>query len=229
MELEHVPGDVPESWRGVLGAAASPQSLASIEACIAEKSAGRSVYPARDRVFAALEATPFSDVRAVILGQDPYPDARYAMGLAFSVPDHVRRLPRSLQNIRLELAEDCHQPLADGGSLEPWTRRGVLLLNTVLTVGEGIPGSHRNCGWECVTKAIIEAVAKKESPVVFLLWGRRAQATAKPVLKDHPQHIVLCAAHPSPLAHGAFAGSKPFSKASDALRVLGQEPIDWRL
>lgn len=228
--MDYVLGDVPESWRVALGPAASSETLASIQACIAERSAGRTILPVPDRVFAALEATPVDKVRAVILGQDPYPDARYATGLAFSVPDGVDKLPRSLQNIRLELTADCRQPLPGGGSLEPWTRQGVLLLNTVLTVSEGIPGSHRKCGWECVTKAIMDAVAKRELPVVFLLWGRHAQATAKPLLKDHPQHIVLCAAHPSPRsARRGFFDAKPFSRANHALRELGQNPIDWRL
>jgi uracil-DNA glycosylase len=227
--MEYAMGDIPESWGGVLGSAASPEALASIEARIAEKSAGRTILPAAELVFAALEATPFESVQAVILGQDPYPEARYAMGLAFSVPNEVRALPRSLQNIRLELAADCRLPLPAGGSLQPWARHGVLLLNTVLTVAEGESGSHRGCGWETFTKAVVDAVARVDRPVVFLLWGKQAQAIAKPALVGKSQQVVLPAAHPSPLARKAFRGSKPFSHANDALANLHLDPIDWRL
>jgi uracil-DNA glycosylase len=194
----------------------------------AERDAGRAFLPGDDLVFAALRATPLDAVRAVILGQDPYPTRAHATGLAFSVPrDFPHRLPRSLGNIRAELESDLTLTLPDHGSLEGWTRHGVLLLNTTLTVQEGMPGSHGRARWWLVTNAIISAVAAKETPVAFLLWGQKAQAKAR--LIDSRRHVVVCAAHPSPLSQNGFLGTKPFSQANDGLAQRGAEPIDWSL
>lgn len=228
--MEYALTKIPESLSGILGSAASRKALASIEARLVEASALRTILPAAELVFAALEETPFGSVRAVILGQDPYPRRGYATGLAFSVPNDARPLPQSLQNIRKELRADCEQNLPDGGSLEPWAHHGVLLLNTVLTVAEGTPGSLGGCGWEQLTDAIIRAIAGKKEPMAFLLWGQRAQAAADRQRIDEVRHVVVRSAHPSPLSarHGFF-GSKPFSRANSGLETRGALPIDWSL
>jgi uracil-DNA glycosylase len=220
-------GTIPADWRDVLGSVASPEALAPIAAFVAEERRTSGVFPSPGRVFAALEATPYSSVRAVIVGQDPYPTRDHAVGLAFSVPNDLRPLPPSLRNIRAELEADLGLPVPDGGSLEPWARHGVLLLNTVLTVREGAPGSHRRRGWEALTDEIVVAVAAGDDPVAFLLWGRRAQAKAELIVDR--RHIVLCAAHPSPLSAKGFLGRKPFSTANEELRQRGGQPIDWNL
>jgi len=223
-------GEIPAGWRTAMGASASSDALGSIHGAILRKSDGRQILPPSDLVFAALIATPPENVRAVILGQDPYPTRGNAMGLAFSVPNGVRLLPQSLKNIREELHADCGHVLPDGGSLEAWAQHGVLLLNTVLTVAEGTPGSHRGCGWEQLTGAVIRAIAGKEQPIAFLLWGKQAQAAADRQGIDEVRHVVVRSAHPSPLsARQGFFGSKPFSRANAGLESRGALPIDWTL
>lgn len=230
MNTDYQLGQIPVGWRTAIGASASSDALGSIHEAILRKNDSRRILPSSDLVFAALDATPFENVRAVILGQDPYPTRGYAMGLAFSVPNGVRPLPQSLQNIREELVADCPQDLPEGGSLEAWTRHGVLLLNTVLTVAEGAPGSQRGCGWEQLTGAVIRAIAGKEQPIAFLLWGKQAQAAANRQGIDKVRHVVVRSAHPSPLSarHGFF-GSRPFSRANAGLESRGALPIDWTL
>jgi uracil-DNA glycosylase len=166
-------------------------------------------------------------VKAVILGQDPYPTPGHAHGLAFSVRDGVPP-PRSLANILKELKSDLGHANPTSGSLEPWARQGVLLLNAVLTVRSGQAASHQNKGWERLTNAMIEAVAAQPQATVFCLWGNAAQA--KEHLIPAGRHTILKAAHPSPLsAHRGFFGSRPFSQANAALRAAGRAGIDWRL
>lgn len=230
MSTDYQFGEIPVGWQTAIGASASPDALGSIRGAILRKSDSRQILPPSDLVFGALVETPLENVRAVILGQDPYPTRGYAMGLAFSVPHGVRPLPQSLQNIRAELHADLGHDLPDGGSLEAWTRHGVLLLNTVLTVAEGAPGSHRSCGWEQLTGAVIRAIAGKEQPIAFLLWGRPAQAAADRQGIDEVRHVVVRSAHPSPLSarHGFF-GSRPFSRANAGLESRGALPIDWTL
>jgi uracil-DNA glycosylase len=167
-------GLIPDDWLEAVGPAASPERLAPTAEFVARERKTTRVLPDPDRVFAALAATPFDSVRAVILGQDPYPNATHAMGLAFSVPMDLRPLPRSLLNIRTELRSDVGIVPPDHGSLEAWTRHGVLLLNTALTFHQGIPGIHDPAGWADLTDAVISAVAAKEMPVAFLLWGSPA-------------------------------------------------------
>lgn len=221
-------GTIPADWQVALGAAASPEALDPIAAFVAEQRALGSVFPDREHVFAALAATTYAAVRAVILGQDPYPAAGHAEGLAFSVPDDVRPLPPSLRNILAELHADLGFVLPDGGSLAPWARHGVLLLNTVLTVREGGPGSHRGQGWEALTDAIVAAVVAKDEPVAFLLWGKHAQVKGR--LINERRHVVLRAAHPSPLsARRGFLGTRPFSTANRELVRRGALPVDWGL
>ena len=220
-------GQIPDDWLRALGPAASSERLASIAEFVAQERRSTRVLPDPGLVFAALAATPVDSVRAVILGQDPYPTATHAVGLAFSVPRDLATLPRSLQNIRTELRSDLGLALPDHGSLEAWTRHGVLLLNAALTVREGIPGSHRDAGWSDLTDTIVSTLAAGERPIAFLLWGQPAMAKGR--LVDDVRHVVVRSAHPSPLSQKGFLGSKPFSCANLGLRVRGAEPIDWRL
>ncbi|HOX50854.1 MAG TPA: uracil-DNA glycosylase [Fibrobacteria bacterium] len=193
----------------------------------AEKASGATVYPPGGRIFAALDATPYESVRAVILGQDPYHGPGQAHGLCFSVPAGIRP-PPSLVNIHKELASDLGLPLPRHGSLEKWAAQGVLLLNTCLTVRAGAPLSHQGRGWERFTDRIVELVAQKPDPVVFLLWGSPAREKTQRV--DLSRHGVIASPHPSPLsAHRGFFGSRPFSRANALLRQWGRPEIDWSL
>ena len=185
------------------------------------------VYPAMDHIFQALNLCPFSRLKVVIIGQDPYHGPNQAHGLSFSVQPGVKQ-PPSLKNIFKELNSDIPAfRIPASGNLESWAHQGVLLLNAVLTVREAFPGSHRSFGWEDFTDAIIRLVSDKKKNVVFLLWGNFA--IAKAGLIDQSKHLVLKAAHPSPLARGAFFGSKHFSSANQYLLSHGLDPVDWRL
>lgn len=225
-------GPMPPDWREALGPAASNDELAGIADFVGNRrSSGLTVLPDAERVFASLELTPLASVRAVILGQDPYPDPRYATGLAFSIPsDPSLPLPRSLQAIRRELAADRGIAVPANGSLRPWAKHGILLLNTALTVQVEKPRSHRRAGWTKLTDSIIKLVAERDRPVAFLLWGVHAQA--KGHLIDGERHVIVCSPHPSPLAKArgrAFEGSHPFSRADQDLVLRGAAPIDWAL
>ena len=191
----------------------------------AELAAGRGYLPAADHVLRAFQ-NPLESVRVLIVGQDPYPTPGHAVGLSFSVAPDVRPVPRSLQNIYLELGTDLGLPTPSTGDLSPWADRGVMLLNRVLTVGPGAPASHRGKGWEAVTAQAISALVQRGGPLVAILWGRDARSLA-PGLGDVPR---IESAHPSPLsARGGFFGSRPFSRANDLLRRQGAAPIDWSL
>ena len=184
------------------------------------------VFPAHDEVFRALRLTPHADVRAVILGQDPYHGPGQAHGLSFSVRPGVA-VPPSLRNIYKELHDDMGIEHPGHGNLEAWARSGVLLLNSVLTVRAHDAGSHRKQGWEILTDRIIEVVSQKSDPVVFILWGNLARSKASLIASHH--HIIE-SPHPSPLsASRGFFGTKPFSRANDALVESRREPIDWSL
>jgi uracil-DNA glycosylase len=162
----------------------------------------------------------------LIVGQDPYPTPGHPVGLSFSVDPQVRPLPRSLSNIFRELVDDVGVPPPSSGDLSPWVSRGVLLLNRVLTVSPGKPGSHRGKGWEDVTAHAISALVQRDQPLVAILWGRDAQ-TLTPLLGNTQ---IVASVHPSPLsAHGGFFGSKPFSRVNEHLKSLGAQPIDWTL
>lgn len=190
-----------------------------------EVSAGRGYLPHGDRVLRAFTA-PMADVRVLLVGQDPYPTPGHPVGLSFSVERDVRPLPRSLANVYTELESDLGIPPASHGDLSAWFDQGVLLLNRVLTVRPGAPGSHRGIGWESVTACAIRALAARGGPLVAILWGRDAQSL-QPMLEGVP---VVASAHPSPLsARAGFFGSKPFSRTNELLRQAGAEPIDWRL
>ncbi|MEE4024714.1 uracil-DNA glycosylase [Gordonia sp. PKS22-38] len=191
-----------------------------------ENTAGRGYLPAGQNVLRAF-TNPFDEVRVLIVGQDPYPTPGHAVGLSFSVAPEVSPIPRSLANIYREYCDDLGYPMPANGDLTPWARSGVLLLNRVLTVSPGAPASHRGKGWEQVTECAIKAlVARNAEPLVAILWGRDA-AGLKQWLPDVP---VIESAHPSPLsASRGFFGSRPFSRANDALEDLGADPVDWRL
>jgi uracil-DNA glycosylase len=191
----------------------------------AEIAAGRRYLPAGDRVLRAFQQ-PLSDVRVLIVGQDPYPTPGHAVGLSFSVAPEVRRLPPSLLNIFREYSEDLGYPRPANGDLTPWAERGVLLLNRVLTVAPGQPGSHRGKGWEEVTEQAIRALAARPQPLAAILWGRDARNLV-PLLDGVP---LVESAHPSPnSADRGFFGSRPFSRANALLAARGADPIDWKL
>ena len=222
---------VPESWRAAIEPALALAASRKLGGFLkAEEAAGKRIYPPRGQRLRALELTPLDRVKLVILGQDPYHGAGQAHGLAFSVPEGVRT-PPSLVNIYKELNSDLGLPIPRHGNLENWARQGVLLLNNALTVEEARAGSHQNLGWEAITDAAVAAVAAKDEPCVFLLWGSHARNKAMrvPGLKDS-RHLVLTAPHPSPLsAHSGFLGCRHFSKANAFLAEKGRGAIDWRL
>ncbi|MGN8552445.1 UNVERIFIED_CONTAM: uracil-DNA glycosylase [Microbacterium sp. SLM126] len=191
----------------------------------AEVAAGRSYLPAGDRVLRAFQR-PLSDVRVLIVGQDPYPTPGHPIGLSFAVDPHVCPLPRSLSNIYQELEADLGVPRAAHGDLSAWSDQGVMLLNRVLTVAPGQPGSHRGWGWERVTEHAIRTLADRGGPLVAILWGKDA-ANLRPLLGSTP---IIESAHPSPLsAHRGFFGSRPFSRANALLAERGAAPVQWAL
>ncbi len=191
-----------------------------------QRSEGKTIYPAEENVFKALDLCSPSKVKAVILGQDPYHEEGQAMGLSFSVPDGIKT-PPSLRNILKELRDDVGIEPFWNTSLQKWENEGVLLLNSILTVEKGKAASHENKGWEIFTDSIISYLNDNYSGIVFMLWGNYAKSKAP--LIDSGKHLILQAAHPSPLARGAFFGSKPFSRANSYLTSIGREPIDWSL
>jgi uracil-DNA glycosylase len=223
---------VPESWRPVLEPVlAGPACRALGGFLAAEEALGKTIYPRLDHRLAALERTPLERVKVVILGQDPYHGSGQAHGLAFSVPRGVP-VPPSLRNVFKELESDLGVPTAAHGDLSGWAEQGVLLLNAALTVEAGMAGSHRNCGWEAVTDAIIEAVAERPAPTVFMLWGghARAQAERLAALGAGERHLVLTSPHPSPLsAYRGFFGCRHFSRANAFLEASGRGAVDWRI
>ncbi|WP_434970018.1 uracil-DNA glycosylase [Microbacterium sp. bgisy207] len=190
-----------------------------------EVAAGRRYLPSGDRVLRAF-ARPLEEVRILIVGQDPYPTPGHPIGLSFAVDAHVRPLPRSLANIYRELEDDLGIAPATHGDLSAWSDQGVMLLNRVLTVTPGAPGSHRGWGWEAVTEHAIRTLAARERPLVAILWGRDA-AGLRPLLGSVP---IIESPHPSPLsASRGFFGSRPFSRANALLQQQGAAPIDWRV
>ena len=222
---------IPESWQPVLEpvlATAEARQLGGF--LVAEEQAGKQIYPPRGCRLKALELTPLDEVKVVILGQDPYHGPGQAMGLCFSVPEGVK-IPPSLVNIYKELEADLGVARADHGDLSKWARQGVLLLNNTLTVEAAKAGSHAKRGWDAITDACVAAVAARDEPSVFILWGSHAQAKAMriAVLREGP-HCVIESPHPSPLsAHRGFFGSKPFSRTNAFLSDHGREAIDWAL
>ncbi|OZB61637.1 MAG: uracil-DNA glycosylase [Lysobacterales bacterium 14-68-21] len=215
-------------WKARIGDYLERPDMQALAAFLrAEKRAGKVIYPPGPEIFAAFDHTPFDAVRVVILGQDPYHGPGQAHGLCFSVRPGVR-IPPSLDNIFKEISRDLGLPRPDHGCLTPWADRGVLLLNAVLTVEQGLAGSHQGKGWEGFTDAAIEALNRDREGLVFLLWGSYAQRKGR--LIDSRRHCVLTSVHPSPLsAHRGFIGCGHFSKANAWLERHGQAPIDWSL
>jgi uracil-DNA glycosylase len=184
------------------------------------------VFPAKDQVLTAFKATPFDRVKVLILGQDPYHNAGQAHGLSFSVPSGMKP-PPSLVNIFKELSEDVGFKKPKDGCLMPWAEQGVFLLNATLTVRAHEPGSHQGKGWETFTDSVIRLLNQRETPIVFVLWGRYARSK-RSLISD--AHVVLESAHPSPMsASNGFFGSRPFSQVNQALKVQGLSTIDWQL
>jgi uracil-DNA glycosylase len=217
-----------DSWKTALLPELSSDYMAALSQFLkSEKTAGKSIYPHSGQWFRALELTPLDKVRVVILGQDPYHGPGQAHGLCFSVPSGIRP-PPSLVNIYKELQADLGIPRAKHGFLEHWADQGVLLLNSVLTVEAGQPSSHQKRGWERFTDAVIRAVNVRPDPAVFLLWGAYAQKKAAFV--DSARHLVLTAAHPSPLAaHNGFFGCRHFSQCNAFLEANNRAAIHWSL
>lgn len=187
----------------------------------------RAIYPNKEDIYSALHLTSYEQTKVVILGQDPYHGQGQAHGLSFSVKTGVR-IPPSLKNIYKELSTDLDCTIPNHGYLEKWAKQGVLLLNTILTVRESTPNSHKGKGWEKFTDQVIQKLNEREKPVVFILWGRNAQN--KKVFITNKHHHVIESVHPSPLsARNGFFGSRPFSKTNEFLRNMGTEEIDWQI
>ncbi len=214
-------------WNPVLRDQFDEPYWATLQEFVADERRRHTVYPPHDEVFHALHLTPLASTRVVILGQDPYHGPGQAHGLCFSVRPGVR-IPPSLANIHTELRDDLGIEPPGHGNLESWARRGVLLLNTTLTVRAGQAASHQGKGWETFTDRVIHVVNERPDRVVFVLWG--AAARTKGLLIDRTRHAIVESAHPSPLsAHNGFFGSRPFSATNRALADAGLEPIDWSL
>ena len=218
---------IEPSWREALQNEFDQPYFASlVQQLHAEKAAGRTIFPPGGQIFRAFDLCPLDQTKVVILGQDPYHGYGQAMGLCFSVPQGVPA-PPSLKNIFKEIESDLGLQMSGSPDLTPWARQGVLLLNAVLTVRAGEPTSHGGLGWQTFTDAVIRTVSERRDGVVFLLWGNYARGKAP--LIDGARHLVLEAAHPSPLARGAFFGCRHFSRCNDYLAAHGQVPIDWKL
>jgi uracil-DNA glycosylase len=216
--------DLPESWRAVLGQELASSWFSELGRFVDDERDKAKVYPPEDDVFRAFRAAPFSEVRVVLLGQDPYHGAGQAHGLCFSVPEGVA-LPPSLRNILRELKDDLGIEHRGSGDLSRWSERGMLMLNTVLTVREGEAGSHQKRGWETFTDAAVRALGQRDKPPVFALWGKPAEQKRK-LLGTSAR--VVSAAHPSPLsAYRGFLGAKPFTAIQSALTSQGGLPFDF--
>jgi uracil-DNA glycosylase len=219
---------IDESWRTVLSTEFEKpyftELIQKVRAAYQEKP--QQIFPKGAQIFRAFDTCPFHQVKVVILGQDPYPTKGHAHGLCFSVEPDVRPLPKSLNNIFKELQADLGLPFPENGNLIAWAQQGVLLLNSILTVEEGMPDSHKNFGWEIFTDAVIAQINAQKNNVVFILWG--AKAAQKASFIDNSKHLILKSVHPSPLsAHRGFFGCRHFSKTNAFLRMTQQQEIQW--
>ncbi len=218
---------IEPSWKVVLEEEFNKPYFETLAAFLKEEKAKNTViYPPGSLIFQAFNMTPFDRVKVVVLGQDPYHNPGEAMGLCFSVPKGIR-IPPSLQNIYKELQNDAGVSIPSHGDLSRWAENGVFLLNAMLTVEKNKPGSHQSIGWQLFTDRVIQLLSEKRQGLVFLLWGNFARKKAG--LIDASRHLILEAAHPSPLAKGAFFGCKHFSKANAYLQSQGKSPVDWQL
>ncbi len=219
--------NIEQTWKNALaGEFEKPYFASLVRFLHDEKAAGKKIFPPGSQIFRAFELTPVPQLKVVILGQDPYHGLGQAHGLSFSVPGNVPP-PPSLKNIFKEIEGDLGVRMSGYPDLEKWARQGVLLLNAILTVRSGEAASHSKIGWEEFTDAVIRYISDNCDGVVFLLWGNFARS--KSVLIDRSRHCVLEAAHPSPLARGAFFGCRHFSKTNEYLAATGRTPIDWQL
>ncbi len=215
------------SWDKYLAPLFANEKYINIRNFLKKEYAERTIYPDMHDIFNCFTLTDYSGVKAVILGQDPYHGYGQAHGLCFSVKKGVK-LPPSLNNIFTELKTDLGANVGTDGDLTKWAERGVLLLNTVLTVREGHPNSHKDCGWQWFTDEVIKLLNEREKPIVFILWGANARSKKKFI--DTSRHFIVESAHPSPLSSWqGFFGSKPFSKTNELLKSVNIEPIDWNL
>ena len=218
---------IEQSWKNALAGEFEKSYFASLVRFLHdEKAQGKKIFPPGSQIFRAFDLTPVDQVKVVILGQDPYHGLGQAHGLSFSVPDDMPA-PPSLKNIFKEIESDLGIHMSGYPNLEKWARQGVLLLNAVLTVRSGEAASHSKIGWEEFTDAVIRYISDNCNGVVFLLWGNFARS--KKDLIDRSRHHVLEAAHPSPLARGAFFGCRHFSQTNNLLASQGRQPIDWQL
>lgn len=218
---------IEESWKNALMEEFQSEYFAGLKEFLLKERSLHQVYPPGPKIFNAFDSTPLHRVKAVILGQDPYHGKGQAHGLCFSVPEGIQP-PPSLVNIFKEIRTDLGLPVPGHGNLEAWASQGVMLLNATLTVRAASAGSHQNKGWEQFTDQVIRVISDQRDHVVFLLWGRYAQA--KEHLVDTTKHLVLKAAHPSPFsAHSGFFGCRHFSRTNAFLEANGMEPIDWQL
>ncbi|MBQ0077485.1 MAG: uracil-DNA glycosylase [Bacteroidales bacterium] len=218
---------IEKSWAEALALEFGKPYFASLAAYLHdEKSRGCTIYPPGNSIFKAFDLCPLDNVKVVILGQDPYHGPGQAMGLSFSVPEGIA-MPPSLRNIYHEIETDLGVRMSSSPDLTPWAQQGVLLLNAILTVRGGQPASHSAIGWQQFTDAVISTISQRCSGVVFMLWGNFARSKA--ALIDPSRHLILEAAHPSPLARGAFFGCRHFSRANAYLCANGRGPIDWKL
>lgn len=225
METVSVAPVIEESWKLALQDEFSKPYFLSLKEFLVEERKKHIVYPPGKLIFSAFNHTPFDKVEVVILGQDPYHGAGQANGLCFSVSDGIK-MPPSLVNIFKEIQNELGYPIPTSGNLERWADQGVLLLNAMLTVRANEPGSHQGKGWETFTDSVIKHLSNQKKGIVFLLWGKYAQA--KEQLIDGSKHHILKAAHPSPFsAYNGFFGCNHFTKANEILLAQGRQPIDW--
>jgi len=216
-----------EGWKNLLEEEFTKEYFLGIKFfLLAEKKAGKVIYPKGAQIFNAFNSTPLDTVKVVILGQDPYHGPGQAMGLSFSVPKGIR-VPASLKNVYKELQRDLNFDIPDHGDLSPWAAQGVFLLNAMLTVEHKQAGSHKKIGWQDFTNAVIKKLSEEKEGIVFMLWGNFAKA--KKEFIDTDKHFVLESAHPSPLAGNRFQGCAHFSTANELLKKAGKKTIDWSL
>ena len=218
---------IGNDWDEIIGEEFDKPYYQKLRSFLNEEYSHKTIYPEARNIYNALRLTPYHEVKAVILGQDPYHEKGQAQGLAFSVPKGIQ-IPPSLVNIYQELHDDLGCTIPNHGQLVYWAKQGVLLLNTSLTVEEHRANSHKGQGWEILTDTIIQKLNEKEEPVVFILWG--ANARSKKSFITNPKHLIIESPHPSPLsAYNGFFGSRPFSKTNNFLVQNGLTPIDWQI
>ncbi len=221
--------EFPNDWRAILTEEIKKTYYTKLRLFVADEYSTKTIYPPINDIMNAFYMTAYHDVKVVILGQDPYHGPNQAHGLSFSVMPGIPH-PPSLRNMLKELQDDLGCPIPLNGTLTKWAQQGVMLLNTVLTVRAGQANSHKEQGWEQFTDAVIDKLASRDKPIIFVLWGKPAQQKKRLIRKYSTPHLILEAPHPSPLsAYRGFFGSKPFSKINAQLVEWGQQPIDWSL